>query len=73
MPIHWRSPLDIAEDNRHSSHPNPDRVVATMVLRCEGCGERITEMHYADGHREYDAFGVISVLGEGVRHGRCPK
>jgi hypothetical protein len=71
MPIHWRSPLDIAEENRHGKQYDPNRVTAVMTLQCLDCGGEITEIHYADGRRSYDTYGVRNVLGEGVRHAHC--
>jgi len=73
MPIHWRSETDIQEENRYGKQYDPNRVTAVMTLTCLDCGGEITEIHFADGRRSYDAYGVTNVLGEGVRHGRCPK
>lgn len=73
MPIHWRSDTDIQEENRFGKQYDPNRVTAVMTLQCLDCGGEITEIHFADGRRSYDAYGVTNVLGEGVRHGRCPK
>ena len=73
MPIHWRSQIDIDEENRYGRQYDPNRVTAVMTLKCLDCGGEITEIHFADGRRSYDAHGVTNTVGEGVRHGRCPK
>ena len=73
MGIEWRSSIDIDEENRYGKQYDPNRVTAVMTLQCLDCGGEITEIHFADGRRSYDAYGVTNVLGEGVRHGRCPK
>jgi len=44
-----------------------------MTVKCLDCGGEITEVHFSDGHRSFVEYGVREVLGEGVRHGRCPK
>ena len=71
MPIHWRSQTDIDEENRYGRSHDPNRIVAIMTVNCLDCGEEIHEIHFADGRRSYDAFGVTNVVGVGVRHGRC--
>jgi hypothetical protein len=73
MPIHWRSETDIQEENRYGSEPSPVRATAIMTVKCLDCGGEITEVHFSDGHRSFVEYGVREVLGEGARHGRCPK
>jgi hypothetical protein len=69
--INWRSQEDIQEENRYSSRPYPDRCTAIMEIPCAGgCGEPITEVHFADGRRHYVEFGVCSGMGK-VWHRHC--
>jgi len=72
MPIHWRSQIDIDEENRYGRQYDPNRVTAVMTLKCLDCGGEITEIHFADGRKSYDR-SVQNVLGEGIRHFWCPE
>jgi hypothetical protein len=69
--INWRESSIIDEENRYGSQRNPDRVTAVMTIPCAGgCGEPITEVHFADGHRSYVEFGVCTGMGQ-VWHRTC--
>ena len=72
MPIHWRSEIDIDEENRYSPQANPDRIISIQTVPCASCGSDLTEITKADGRVSWVEYGVRTVVGQGVFCRSCP-